>query len=82
MLPEVLFRFRTQKPPTDDEVQALLQTIAERILRLLRRRGLWEPGDELPDLSADMEPPALGDLTGASISQTVATGPRAVHRRG
>ena len=70
-------RFRRVGAPTAAELEALTDTLARRIGRLLERRGLverdaenaWLAGDE------DAEPAAIDTLRAASITYRVAIGP-------
>jgi len=61
-------------PPTDADIQQLIERSAARVVRLLQRRGLLDR--EAPDPLAQ-EQPLLAALTAASIQGRVATGPRA-----
>ena len=68
-----------------EEVERLLATVRERVLRLLRRRGLWPAAQESG--SAEVETPQglFPFLAAASIQGKVALGPdsgRPVERRG
>jgi hypothetical protein len=70
--------FRPVRSPGTVELQALVQCIAERIGRLLEKRGLIERDGENAWLSGDPVPVgALDDLIGHSISYRIAVGPRA-----
>ena len=60
-------------PLTDEEVQGLVGTIAQRVVRLLQRRGLLEPDGEDPLWE---EEPLLASVTAASVQGRVATGDR------
>src|SRR3989304_5111938 len=62
---------------TDDDVQAIVETTAKRVVRLLERRGLLDEGN--PDPLFQREP-LLATLTVASVQGTVATGDRAGQR--
>lgn len=64
-------------PPTDADIQQLVERTAARVVRLLQRRGLLDP--EAPDPLAQ-DQPLLAALTAASIQGRVATGPRAGQR--
>jgi hypothetical protein len=64
-------------PPTDADIQQLVERTAQRVVRLLQRRGLLDP--QAPDPLAQ-EQPLLAALTAASIQGRVATGPRAGQR--
>lgn len=70
--------FRRLPPPSDDEVQRLLLTIRRRVLRLLRRRGLFdEDGAEMP---GDKAAACLSGFAEAALRGRVATGRRAGSR--
>jgi len=73
--PNGSLRFVAAKAPTDREVEALLDVIRTRVLRLLVRRGLLseEPGESLDETEA----PPLHTLYAASVRQRVAMGRRA-----
>ncbi len=64
-------------PPTSAQLQALVQQIAERIGRLLEKRGLIERDMENAWLTTDGSGGALDDLIGHSITYRIAVGPRA-----
>jgi hypothetical protein len=73
--PDGSLRFLAVKAPTDREVEALLDVIRTRVLRLLVRRGLL---CEEPSESFDgPETPPLHALYAASVRQRVAMGRRA-----
>ena len=69
--------FRHVPAPTSAQLQGLVQQIAERIGRLLEKRGLIERDMENAWLSADGSGDALDDLIGHSITYRIAVGPRA-----
>ena len=69
--------FRHVPAPTGAELQALVQQIAERIGKILERRGLIERDIENAWLAGDREPAALDDLISHSIIYRIAVGPRA-----
>jgi len=73
--PDGSLAFAAAKAPTDEEVEALLDVIRVRILRLLVRRGLLS--DEAGDGVNEPETPPLHALYAASVRQRVAMGPRA-----
>ena len=73
--PDGSIGFVAGKAPTDEEVEALLDVIRARILRLLVRRGLLS--DEAGDGVSEPETPPLHALYAASVRQRVAMGPRA-----
>ena len=70
-------RFQPTPPPTDEEVGRVLATIATRVRRLLRRRGLDAEADIAPpDLLAE-ESAALAGISSAAIQGRIALGRRA-----
>jgi hypothetical protein len=70
--------FHPVSPPETADLQALVQRIAERLGRMLERRGLIERDAESAWLSADPgRAGALDDLIGHSITYRIAVGPRA-----
>ena len=70
--------FRRIAPPSRQELQALVERIAERIGRALERRGLIERDCENAYLSLDPSSDGpLDDLIGHSITYRIAVGPRA-----
>ena len=69
--------FRQVPAPTSAQLQVLVQQIAERIGRLLEKRGLIECDMENAWLTADGSGGALDDLIGHSITYRIAVGPRA-----
>jgi hypothetical protein len=72
-----MLRFQPTPPPTDEEVGLVLATIATRVRRLLRRRGLDAEADVAPpDLIAE-ESTALAGISSASIQGRIALGRRA-----
>ena len=64
-------------PFSDDDVQAIVETTAHRVVRLLQRRGLLEEGQADPLMEQE---PLLATITAASIQGRVATGERAGQR--
>ena len=66
--------------PTSAQLQVLVQQIAERVGRLLERRGLVERDMENAWLATDGRGGPLGDLIGHSITYRIAVGPRAGHK--
>ena len=62
---------------TDADVRYIVETTAERVVRLLQRRGLLEAESEDP---LWQDEPLLASLTAASIRGIVATGQRAGQR--
>jgi hypothetical protein len=69
--------FRHVPAPTSAELQELVQQIAERIGRILEKRGLIERDMENAWLTTDGPGGALDDLIGHSITYRIAVGPRA-----
>ena len=72
-----VFRHLPAPAPTGAQLQALVQQIAERVGRLLERRGLIERDMENAWLAGDGEAGPLDDLIGPSITYRIAVGPRA-----
>mgnify|MGYP003708016479 CR=1 FL=1 len=62
---------------TDDRVQQMVETTANRVVRLLQRRGLLEEGSVDPLWESE---PLLAAMTAASVQGQVATGDRAGQR--
>ncbi|MGH7392375.1 MAG: transposase [Candidatus Rokuibacteriota bacterium] len=73
-------RFQPAPPPTDDEVGRVLATIATRVRRLLRRRGLDAEADIAPPDPLAEESTALAGISRASIQGRIAVGRRAGRR--
>ena len=69
--------FRQVPAPSAALLQTLVQRIAERIGRVLEKRGLIERAIESAWLAGDGEPGPLDDLIGHSITYRIAVGPRA-----
>lgn len=69
--------FRHVPVPTAAQLQFVVQQIAERIGRLLEKRGLIERDMENAWLTTDGPGGALDDLIGHSITYRIAVGPRA-----
>jgi hypothetical protein len=70
-------RFHPALPPTDIEVARLVAAIRTRVLRLLRRRGVFaEADDDAPDPRAETSL-ALAGITSAAVQGRSALGPRA-----
>jgi hypothetical protein len=69
-------RFHPSSPPTDDEMDQVLETIARRIGRMLARRGVVDGGEHGPDRWAE-EAPVLAGIADASVQGRVAFGSRA-----
>ncbi len=63
--------------PTSAQLQAVAQQIAERVGRLLEKRGLVERDMENAWLTTDGSSGPLDDLIGHSITYRIAVGPRA-----
>jgi hypothetical protein len=71
-------RFHHAAPPRDDEMDAVLATIARRVRRLLARRGVIDDSTEGPGAGAWVDTDrVLAGLTGASVQGRLALGPRA-----
>ena len=62
---------------SDEEVQKIVETTAQRVVRLLERRGLLEEGNADPLWESE---PLLASITAASVQGQVATGERAGQR--
>jgi hypothetical protein len=71
-------RFHPAPPPTDVEVARLVATIRRRVLRLLRRRGVFAGAedDDSRDPLAETSL-ALAGITSAAVQGRRALGPRA-----
>jgi hypothetical protein len=69
--------FRPVSEPRAQELQALVEQIAERVGGLLKRGGLVERDMENAWLAGDGEADPLDDLIGHSITYRIAVGPRA-----
>src|SRR5262249_50441095 len=71
-------RLHPAPPPTDLEVARLVATIRTRVLRLLRRRGIFPEAadDDAPDPLAETSL-ALAGITSAAVQGRSALGPRA-----
>jgi len=61
-------------PLTDDDVRAIVETTAQRVVRLCQRRGLFEEGSTDPLWEQE---PLLAQISAASVQGMVATGDRA-----
>jgi len=59
---------------TDDDVRAIVETTAKRVVRLCQRRGLFEEGSTDPLWEQE---PLLAQISAASVQGMVATGKRA-----
>ena len=74
-------RFHSAAPPTDVEVARLVATIRTRVLRLLRRRGVFAEAedDDAPDPLAETSL-ALAGITSAAVQGRSALGSCALSR--
>ena len=70
-------QFVAAPPVSDDDVQQIVETTAQRLVRLLQRRGLLDEGHA--DTLMEQEP-LLATITAASVQGQVATGERAGQR--
>ncbi|MBT4099619.1 MAG: hypothetical protein HOE86_18350, partial [Gemmatimonadetes bacterium] len=61
-------------PLTDDDVRAIVETTAQRVVRLCQRRGLFDEGATDPLWEQE---PLLAQISAASVQGMVATGDRA-----
>jgi len=61
-------------PLTDDDVLAIVETTAQRVIRLCQRRGLFEEGSTDPLWEQE---PLLAQISAASVQGMIATGDRA-----
>ena len=79
--PDGSIRFEQLPPPTDEQVGTMVEKIAERVIKLLRKRGyLKEEADEvdIPPLDESFnEHPCYRDAVAASIRGIIAFGPNA-----
>src|SRR2546427_2339905 len=74
-------RFHPLPPPTDEEVARVLATVATRVRRLLRRRGLEaEEGRDLPPDPLPEESVALAAVASGSVQGRVALRARGTPR--
>ena len=69
--------FLRAPPLTDDDVRQIVETTANRVVRLLQRRGLLAEGTVDPLWEQE---PLLATITAASVQGQVATGDRAGQR--
>jgi len=69
--------FHSSPPLRDEDVSDLVQTVAHRVIRLLKKRGVLD-GDAYDELADDE--PLLAGMTSASILGLVSTGDRAGRR--
>jgi hypothetical protein len=72
-----VLRFHVCDPPTDDEMDRLLDTIERRILRLLAGRGVDAVGDGGEADRWSEEAPVLAGIAAASVQVRLAPGDRA-----
>lgn len=82
LLLDGVFNYRTNvfhdvRPLEDDDVREIVKTVADRVIRLLEKRGVLD-GDDYDELSD--EEPLLAGMTSASILGLVSTGDRAGRR--
>ena len=73
-------RFHALPAPEDEEVVAVAGRIAERVGRLLERRGLGPDADPEEVDSLARDEPLLASLYSASVAGRIATGPNAGQR--
>ncbi len=59
-------------PPTDEEIRALVQVIAKRVVRALKKQGHFAEGEALAEGAED----GLSELQAASVRSRVAMGER------
>jgi len=71
--------FHPLPAPTQAEIQHIAWTTCERVVALLRKRGQWLDADPETDKLAQDEP-LLSSIYSASITGTLAMGPRAGKR--
>jgi len=69
--------FVAAPPPTDDQIQQLIEQAAVRLIRQLEQRGALDPTQA--DALAEQQP-VLSGLTAASVQGTQALGPQAGQR--
>ncbi len=67
-------RFWWIESPTDEEIKALVSTIASRVIRCLKAQGHFEDGDAIVE---DVTDDAMLELQAASVRSKVALGKRA-----
>jgi hypothetical protein len=60
-------------PLEDRDVERIVATIRSRVLRLLRRRGLWS--DDEHDADGDLDPSPLTQITAAAVQGKLAFDP-------
>jgi hypothetical protein len=72
--------FRPLAEPTRGEIAAVAWAVCERVVALLRRRGQWLDVPAEDDALAEREP-LLAQLYAASLTGTLAMGPRAGQRQ-
>ena len=75
--PKGKLRFHPLPPPSDAEVACVAGQVAQRVARMLERRGLGPEADSSEADSLGRDQPWLAELYGASVSNRIAMGPRA-----
>jgi hypothetical protein len=78
--PDGALRFHPLAPPDNGEVERVVGQVAQRIARLLKRRGLSPESDPTEADPLAEEEPLLAQLYGASVAGRIATGRRAGQR--
>jgi hypothetical protein len=64
-------------PPTDDEIQALVMTLAQRVIRLLKKKGYFQDDVDWAVPEKETLPEALWpELQAASVQSRIALGER------
>jgi hypothetical protein len=71
--------FRHVPPPGDAELARVVDRVRRSVPRLMERRGLGPQADPDED-TLRQDAPLLAELYGASVSERIATGPRAGRR--
>jgi hypothetical protein len=66
-------RFAWIEKPTDEEIQALVKTIAHRVIRALKKHGNFQDSSEA---LAEGDPDVISELQAASVRSRVALGER------
>jgi hypothetical protein len=69
--------FHAVRPPTAEELQALLSRIIRRIMQLLTRKSYLIEEQGMTYLTETDRDPALGSLQAAACTYRIALGPRA-----
>jgi hypothetical protein len=67
--------FHTVRPPTAEELQALLSRIIRRIMQLLTRKSYLIEEQGMTYLTETDRDPALGSLQAAACTYRIALGP-------